>query len=370
MQTNEEIFLKKLSDGQLIFDTKEAIKAEREATSIVVKYFREIYSRQLYLKLACTSLFHFATQELGYCEGSAQSRINAMKLVIDLPEVEKKIESGELSLTAASNLQSFFQMAKSSKKTYSPAEKLEVAAACYSKSTREVKIELASRNPSVDWVETIKPVSKDRFELKFTITDVLEEKVRKLKGVLAHSQPNINLEQLLETLVELGLEKFDPVRKAARAEQRREVKHKSSVAQDPHAECCADSLSAHETAGSLRAHKTGKPETAGSLHARETQKAEIAGSLHAHETVFHGGEGAARRRYIPATLRNLVWQRNQNSGCEFVSDEGQRCGSNHALQVDHVFGFARGGDHSPENLRILCANHNRFVWKRNARVAI
>ncbi|RYX79908.1 hypothetical protein EON83_30815, partial [bacterium] len=88
MQTNEQMFLQKLSDAELLFDTREAIKAEREATSVVVKYFREISARELYLKHACSSLFQFATEKLGYCAASAQARINAMELVVALPEIE------------------------------------------------------------------------------------------------------------------------------------------------------------------------------------------------------------------------------------------------------------------------------------------
>ncbi|RYZ78170.1 MAG: hypothetical protein EOP06_29550, partial [Proteobacteria bacterium] len=217
MQNNEQRFLQKLSDAELLFDTREAIKAEREATSIVVKYFREISARELYLKHACSSLFQFATEKLGYCAASAQARINAMELVVALPEVEKKIESGELSLTAAAKVQSFFRAEKKAKKTYTEAEKLAVVQVCLSKSTREVDRELASRNPEVSRVESVKPVGKDSFELRITISEELEAKIRKLKGLLAHSQPTSRTEELLEMLVELGLEKFDPARKAERA---------------------------------------------------------------------------------------------------------------------------------------------------------
>ncbi|RYZ75432.1 MAG: HNH endonuclease [Proteobacteria bacterium] len=33
------------------------------------------------------------------------------------------------------------------------------------------------------------------------------------------------------------------------------------------------------------------------------------------------------------------------------------------MQIDHVIGLARGGSHAPENLRVLCAKHNRYVWR-------
>ncbi|RYZ72097.1 MAG: HNH endonuclease, partial [Proteobacteria bacterium] len=64
---------------------------------------------------------------------------------------------------------------------------------------------------------------------------------------------------------------------------------------------------------------------------------------------------------MPAKNKNQVWIRNRGLGCEFTAD-GKRCGSQHALQIDHVRGFARGGRHDVENLRVLCAKHNRFEW--------
>ncbi|RYZ78150.1 MAG: hypothetical protein EOP06_29585 [Proteobacteria bacterium] len=222
MQSNEQLFLQKLSDAELLFDTREAIKAEREATSVVVKYFKEISARELYLKHACSSLFQFATEKLGYCAASAQARINAMELVVALPEVEKQIESGELSLTAAAKVQSFFRAEKRAKKSYTEQQKLDVVSLCLSKSTREVERELAARNPSITRIESVKPVGRDSFELRVTISEQLEAKIRKLKGLLAHSQPGMNTEDLLIALVELGLEKLDPARKAERANARRE----------------------------------------------------------------------------------------------------------------------------------------------------
>ncbi|RYZ68887.1 MAG: HNH endonuclease [Proteobacteria bacterium] len=337
MQSNEQMFLQKLSDAELLFDTREAIKTEREATSIVVKYFREISARELYLKHACSSLFQFATEKLGYCAASAQARINAMELVVALPEVEKKLESGELSLTAAAKVQSFFRAEKKAKKIYSETEKLAVVQVCLSKSTREIDRELASRNPEVARIDSVKPVGADSFELRVTISEELEDKIRKLKDLLAHSQPTSRTEELLEMLVELGLEKFDPARKAERAVARAATKHKRCISEEADSEKPAEFNDE-----SLRAHETEKPS-----------------------------------RYVSVADRHQVWIRNAGRGCEFTRNAGrgceftaaneETCGSQYALQIDHVYGVARGGANDQMNLRILCAKHNRFVWRETLR---
>ncbi|RYZ71038.1 MAG: HNH endonuclease, partial [Proteobacteria bacterium] len=344
MQSSEQLFIQKLSDAELLFDTREAIKAEREATSVVVKYFREISARELYLEHACSSLFQFATEKLGYCAASAQARINAMELVVALPEVERQIESGELSLTAAAKVQSFFRAEKRAKKSYSDKQKLDVVSLCLSKSTREVERELAARNPSVTRIESVKPVGRDSFELRVTISEQLEANIRKLKGLLAHSQPGMTTEDLLITLVELGLEKLDPARKAERAHARR----KKTKAKFERQDVSADKATAkHKT---LNDHS----DSAVSFRAHETPDNKRC-CADQSDSELRADEMPSANRYIPAHARHAAWRANACKGCEYETYEGATCGSQHALQIDHVIGVARGGSHDPQNLRILCA---------------
>ncbi len=51
-------------------------------------------------------------RELGYSNGAASRRISAMRMVKELPEVEKKIESGALNLCNISRAQTFFREVK------------------------------------------------------------------------------------------------------------------------------------------------------------------------------------------------------------------------------------------------------------------
>jgi len=68
-------------------------------------------------------------------------------------------------------------------------------------------------------------------------------------------------------------------------------------------------------------------------------------------------------RHIPSRVRDQVFVRDQGR-CAYVSPGGKRCNSTHVLQVDHVQPFARGGPSTPENLRLLCAQHNRLEAER------
>jgi len=66
-----------------------------------------------------------------------------------------------------------------------------------------------------------------------------------------------------------------------------------------------------------------------------------------------GSATLAGSRYIPAAVKRAVWIRD-GGRCTF-----ENCGSSHYLQYDHRFPFALGGAHTVENLRLLCAAHNR-----------
>ena len=69
-------------------------------------------------------------------------------------------------------------------------------------------------------------------------------------------------------------------------------------------------------------------------------------------------------RKIPDSVRDKVFLKD-SSQCSFVGKDGQRCSETRGLQIDHIRPWAYGGDNSEENLRVLCGEHNRFVFRRN-----
>ena len=63
-------------------------------------------------------------------------------------------------------------------------------------------------------------------------------------------------------------------------------------------------------------------------------------------------------RYIAPQTRRVTFQKSSGQ-CSYVdSITGRRCEERKHLEVDHINPFAKGGDHSPENLQILCRAHN------------
>lgn len=68
-------------------------------------------------------------------------------------------------------------------------------------------------------------------------------------------------------------------------------------------------------------------------------------------------------RRIPEWVKRKVRVRDEDR-CAFVSREGQRCGERKFLQFDHVVPWSLGGrSDDPDNVRQLCAAHNRWAWR-------
>jgi hypothetical protein len=232
-------------------------------------------------------------------------RIDAMRLLQDFPEVEEKIQQGQLTLSTAARAQSFFK-----KETVELEKKKEVIAALENKSTREAEKTLLqfSQTPAVHFQEKIKPVTPELSEVRFYANEELLDQLEKLKGLLAHAHPEMNTGELIAYLARLGLERLDP-------------------------------------ASSAPNQSTEFPPTTPSRPITDSAPS--------------GSTSPLSRR---PPLRNIreVWRRD-GGRCGWKDlKTGRVCGSRFRIQVDHIKPWALGGDHSSFNLRCLCALHNRL----------
>jgi 5-methylcytosine-specific restriction endonuclease McrA len=67
-----------------------------------------------------------------------------------------------------------------------------------------------------------------------------------------------------------------------------------------------------------------------------------------------------KSRYISPRTRDKVFTRDKGR-CTFVGSDGKRCDATWDLEIHHdEIPYARGGDHSINNLKLLCAAHNKL----------
>lgn len=296
------------NDRDVLARTRELAAQERRITTEILWHLREIERRQIHAQLGFPSLFEFCVAELKYSRGAASRRIRAMRLLKEVNEMEDSLRSGEISLTTASQVQSFLQREKRRHKLYSHEEKREILNSVHGLSKEETERFLLTVSPdSAMPRETSRSITPEITELKLHVPAELASKLERLRGLLAHKHPFLSHGHLLDILAEIALDKLDPLRRASRL-------RKATLAQ-------TDSSDA-----------TAAP-----------------------------GPDADTRVPIPAGLRREVWTRDLGR-CTYVSPEtGRRCESTHALEVDHERPVALGGTNAPENLRLLCRTHNQLA---------
>lgn len=179
--------LSSLTDQVLLKQTLHLVKQEKEILSEILFHLQEVQRRRLFCELGFGSLFQYCVKQLGYSEDQAYRRINALKIVKEVPEIQEQIAQGELSLSTLSVAQSLF-------KADATVNKREVLTALRNKSKREAEKIVREFSPKI---------SEARKDLKLSLNQAQEDKWLAVKSRLAHS--NLSQEEILEKLCDLFL---------------------------------------------------------------------------------------------------------------------------------------------------------------------
>ena len=97
-----------LGDQQLLDQTKRLAANQRCIEVHILDHLDEIDRRGLALRRGLSSLFDYAVRELRFTDASAQRRIQTMRLCRRHGWVRASLQSGELSLTSAAQLETTF----------------------------------------------------------------------------------------------------------------------------------------------------------------------------------------------------------------------------------------------------------------------
>ncbi len=242
-----------LPDQVLLAHTRSLVLHEQALQLAVLDHLREIHARHLHLRLGFSSLFDYAVRELGYSEGAAWRRIKAMRLCSETAGSRERLQDGSLSLSAAAQLQNTFDLLQRTATTavdsgsapaapellpggtgtppeagasgaaaaapaqpvpaLDAAQRQELVAQASGKSTREVKQLLAGVAPELARpADRMRALGEDRWELKVEIDSACQCGLEQLRALLSHVDPHLTLGQLVERLVQDGLQRYDPGR--------------------------------------------------------------------------------------------------------------------------------------------------------------
>ena len=335
---------KMLSDEMLVENIKQEVARERKATIAVIECLEEIESRRLYSKYGYSTLWEFVVKELGYDSGSAQRRINAMRISRVVPEVKEALTSSVLCLSTISMIEQFTKNERKQRnKTYSAAEKKELLDQVAHKSTRETEAILKAISPdSILPKEKQRVVNSDLIEISFLAdqetTALLCEMKRLLSGGKANPTTADAIKQALKIAVTDKSKKMQPrTDSMAKATRQTRVQNQNQP-QPQNSNLFRPATPSNDT-------RCGSSSPTKPNHSR-------------------AGVGPiprpARRKYISVHKRRAVYQEAGNQ-CTFVSPlTGKRCESRHQLELEHIQPFAKNGSDDLENLTLLCKSHNLY----------
>lgn len=316
--------LKHLKDLELLANTESAAQQEREATTRLLWHLWEVDRRKLFLKTGAGSLFDYCVRVLKMSEPQAARRVNAARALAEFPELEGKINSGAITLTTASQAQSFFNREARAERPKDLLEKKRIFQALENRSVREAdKILLAhTPDPLLHRPEKYREISVDVTEMRLTLDQETMTHLERLREIWSHEMPAATFSDVIKKMAVLVRNQIDPLKKAERAANR-ESRNRAGPA-------FANSKAPDQA-------PTPPPES----HRSERRPPPL-------------------RAPIPSTVRHHIWLKE--GGCCTYKDQstGRMCGSRHRLQVDHIRPVALGGTNAPENLRLRCANHNQW----------
>ena len=195
--------LRELSNEALLKSTHTVVQREREILRDVLLHLLEVERRMLFIQMDYKSLFDFCMKELGYSEGSAQLRIDSMRLIRDVPdnnknEVIQKLESGTLNITQLSLVQKFSRTVKQEQgRQVEGLEKLALLEKIENKTTKEtVKI-------AIQIFKIPKPKGE---ELKIYFDEETLILFQEFKALTSHSNPGGKDSVALELALKMALQ--------------------------------------------------------------------------------------------------------------------------------------------------------------------
>lgn len=331
------ISLRSLSDDELLRRLAELLQQSRRVEVVLVAHIGEVDGRRLYAREAYPSMFSYCTDLLHLSEQEAYLRITAARAAREHAMLLPMLADGRLHLSGIAKLAPHLTRAnrdalleRAAHKSKRRIEELVAELApgadvpaltrklpaprgaepsplpppeAQARTTIELGLDRVPAAVSAPVrPAVVQPLSPARYKVQFTASAAFHDKLERLKALIRSSVPDGDLAAILEDAVTEKLERLEARR-----------------------------------FGMTKAPRKG-------VAATETS--------------------APASRYIPAGVRRAVYERDGGQ-CRYADDQERRCSARHHLEFHHVEPYARGGDRSPENIRLMCRAHNAYLAERD-----
>jgi len=352
----------------------ELSKNIRAQEAELLKILRQMDEQRLYLEFGYRSLFEYTVESLQFSEHRALNFISVARLCKKVPELQKEIEDG-LGISKARKLSAVL----------TPDNKTEWFLKAKSLSQKLLEREVSAVCPKELVHESSRYVAKDRLKL---ILGISEEGFETLKRVLdlesQRQKKAVSIEDALSEMMEIYLEKRDPLRKAkqitmrkveAISEKKRTLKPDQNL-KPTVSNCTKSSISCVQE---KEKRAIDGPFSLSSSSLTPLNQVSQIPSRKKFETLFrlesskNGKSFVARRvkrftrETIPAAVQHQVLLRDQGT-CQFPTKTSGNhiCGQKRWIHLHHIVPVAKGGPNTLENLSTLCSAHHKLIHTKSA----
>jgi 5-methylcytosine-specific restriction endonuclease McrA len=289
----------------------EIIQHYRSEEQKLISILQQIEAKFVYRELGYSSMYQYCVERHKFSESRAYELIYVSRKCTEVPKLKAAIEAGAVSVSAAKRIGSVVTNENGD---------LWINQAATLKQ-KDLERAVATVNPKAAVKEMVKPVAGDRSMLIVGISPALEKKLARVRELVAQSSSKpCDLEQALDQMADLFLERKDPVKRAERITQKK----------------LAAEAKANQHVSSKVARPVQKPSPA---VARQT------------------------RSPIPAAIRHQVMLRDRGE-CQGKTPQGTRWGCRQWTDIHHIHPISLGGSNNIDNLLTLCRSHHRLAHER------
>jgi hypothetical protein len=321
--------IKFLTNLALLARLGKLVRTERKITHLILECIAEIDARKLYLEKAYPSLYEFLVQEFGYSPSAAIRRIEAARLLREVPELSTKIETGQVNLSQLSKVQQAIRTVQRTEDRKVRTEEKRELLLKIENTTQAQTEQILAQEFSLPTVTFEKRTVHHDGSVTLAITFSKEQMavLEQVQDLVSHQVPEKKWADVITLLAQ------------------KEVDRKTKI---------------------LRPSKIGKVNAKVDVNERVTGAETDAKKVHKKEvdTKAHPNLTTGNvRKAIRPNLRKAIF--NQQKGCAYTDPAtGKICASTRFSQIDHRQSVWAGGQNEPGNLQVLCAQHNRLKYRK------
>jgi hypothetical protein len=344
-----------LSDEELLIRLGSLVGQSRRTEADLIAHLAEVDARRLYAREASPSMFAYCTQVLHMSEHEAYLRINIARASRKHPRLLAMLETGQLHLSGAAELAPLLP-------GLSLPQRDALLDRAIHKSKRQIQELVAELAPRPEVGSTIRQVPRRAMApagpavspptASATGTALANHSAPAAPPPAVASGPAATSEPLLvvrapvvarrETVAPLAPSRY-LVQFTASADLRSKLERLKALRPGV------------DLADLIEQAVTEK------LERLEARRFGLAKNPRTEPAVPQ----PSGSRYIPAAIRRAVYERD-GGRCRYEDASGRRCSATEYLEFDHCgIPWARGGEHTVANLRLLCPTHNALEAERD-----